>query len=130
MRLTQVLVNLIKNSMKFCKKGSSLVVLSAFNPHSNFLSVAVLDTGRGIDAKEKKKLFHLFGKLESTADINVEGSGMGLVICKRLVKANHGDIEIDSEGKDLGCTVRFTMQMIVPEEKDIQMLIDEACDNS
>ena len=130
MRLTQVLVNLIKNSMKFCKKGSRLVVLSAFNPHSNFLSVAVLDTGRGIDATEKKKLFHLFGKLESTADINVEGSGMGLVICRRLVKANHGDIEIDSEGKGLGCTVRFTMQMLVPEEQEIQMLLDNACDNS
>ena len=49
-----------------------------------------MDTGRGIEDKEKNKLFHLFGKLESTADVNVEGSGLGLVICKKLVKANEG----------------------------------------
>ena len=90
MRLTQVLINLVKNSIKFCqrKNGSKIVVLSAFNQHTSMLTVAVIDTGRGIDANEKKKLFHLFGKLESTADVNVEGSGMGLVLCKRLISVN------------------------------------------
>ena len=90
MRLTQVLINLVKNSMKFCQKkqGSKIVVFSAFNPHVSLLTVAVIDTGRGIDANEKKKLFHLFGKLESTEDVNIEGSGMGLVLCKRLIQAN------------------------------------------
>ena len=88
MRLTQVLINLIKNSIKFCNNGGTIVVISAFNPHNNIMTVSVLDTGKGIDETDKTKLFHLFGKLESTADINVEGSGMGLVICKRLVKAN------------------------------------------
>lgn len=52
------------------------------------MAVSVIDTGRGIEPAEKKKLFQLFGKLESTADVNVEGSGMGLVICKRLINAN------------------------------------------
>ena len=115
MRLTQVLINLIKNSIKFCSNGDTIVVISAFNPHNNIMTVSVLDTGKGIDETDKTKLFHLFGKLESTADINVEGSGMGLVICKRLVIANQGDIEIDSEGRGKGCTVRFTMQMHVPD---------------
>ena len=63
-------------------------MFSAFNPHVSLLTVAVIDTGRGIDANEKKKLFHLFGKLESTEDVNIEGSGMGLVLCKRLIQAN------------------------------------------
>jgi len=87
MRLTQVLVNLIKNSMKFSSKGSVLV-LSAFNYRKNVLTVSVIDTGRGILEKDKKKLFHLFGKLERTLEINQEGSGLGLVICKRLIEAN------------------------------------------
>ena len=130
MRLTQVLVNLIKNSIKFCTKGSQLVVLSAFNYHSSIMTVAVIDTGRGIDAKENKKLFHLFGKLESTADVNVEGSGMGLVICKKLINVNHGEIEIDSEGNGLGCTVRFTMRMTIPEPAEIQNMIDNMSENS
>ena len=94
------------------------------------MSVAVIDTGRGIDANENKKLFHLFGKLESTADVNVEGVGMGLVICKRLTNVNKGEIEIDSEGKGMGCTVRFTMQMHIPEQEEIQVLLDDMIDNS
>ena len=130
MRLTQVLVNLIKNSIKFCTKGSQLVVLSGFNPHMNIMTVAVIDTGRGIDANENKKLFHLFGKLESTADVNVEGSGMGLVICKKLINVNNGEIEIDSEGKGLGCTVRFTMRMQIPEQAEISNLQDNMSESS
>ena len=69
MRFTQVLINLIKNSMKFCtKRGDSIHVISAFD-HST-MTVAVIDTGKGIQPHEKKKLFHLFGKLKSTADVN------------------------------------------------------------
>ena len=87
MRFTQVLINLIKNSMKFCMHGS-VNIFSSFDEQSNMMAVSVIDTGRGIEPAEKKKLFQLFGKLESTADVNVEGSGMGLVICKRLINAN------------------------------------------
>ena len=49
MRLTQVLINLIKNSIKFCNNGGTIVVISAFNPHNNIMTVSVLDTGKGID---------------------------------------------------------------------------------
>ena len=105
--------------MKFCEKGR-ISVYSAYDTVSNIMSVSVIDTGRGIQADEKKKLFHLFGKLESTAEVNAEGSGMGLLICKRLVNANKGEIEIHSDGKDMGCTVRFTMQMMIPSEDEIE----------
>lgn len=54
------------------------------------MTVAVIDTGLGIHAKEKKNLFHLFGMLKSTADLNAEGTGLGLFICKRLIHANKG----------------------------------------
>ena len=119
MRFTQVLINLIKNSMKFCtKRGDSIHVISAFEHDT--MTVAVIDTGKGIQAHEKKKLFHLFGKLKSTADVNQQGSGMGLLICKRLVEANHGTIEIHSDGKDKGCTIRFTMRMHEPTTEQIE----------
>ena len=55
---------------------------------------------------------------------------MGLVICRRLIKANEGDIEIDSEGKDMGCTVRFTMKMSVPQENEIGLIQEEQRDNN
>ena len=97
--------------MKFCAKGNVTLYSTFGGAKNDVMTVAVIDTGRGIAADEKKKLFHLFGKLESTADVNHEGSGMGLLICKKLVQANEGIIEIHSEGKDMGCTVRFTMKM-------------------
>ena len=49
--------------------------------------------------------------LDRTAPLNLEGSGMGLMISKRLVIANGGGISIDSAGENQGCTVLFTMKM-------------------
>ena len=65
-RLTQVLINLCKNSLKFSPKGH-IAVLSSFDPAENMLSVAVLDDGKGIKKEERHKLFTKFGKLERTA---------------------------------------------------------------
>ena len=75
------------------------------------LSVAVLDDGKGIKKEERHKLFTKFGKLERTAAYNLEGSGMGLMISKRLVMANGGGISIDSAGANQGCIVLFKMRM-------------------
>ena len=55
---------------------------------------------------------------------------MGLVICKRLIEANEGTIEIDSEGKDMGCTVKFTMKMSVPPENEIGLIQEGQRDNN
>jgi len=58
----------------------------------------------------------MFGTLERTADLNMEGIGMGLVICKRLVEANQGRIYIHSEGANQGTAVKFNMKMRVPND--------------
>ena len=52
-----------------------------------------------------------FEKLKRTEDINVEGIGKGLLICKHQIEANKGSIEIHSDGPDLGTIVRFSMPM-------------------
>ena len=58
-----------------------------------------------------QNLFKQFGKLKRTQHINSEGIGMGLLICKRLIEANNGEIEIHSDGPNLGCIVRFTAKV-------------------
>jgi hypothetical protein len=80
--------------------------------------VVVFDTGKGIKADEIKTLFTRFGKLERTANLNSDGIGLGLVISKRLVEANGGSIEIQSEGENMGSTFRFHMKMRLPLPSD------------
>ena len=57
------------------------------------------------------KLFKMFGKLRRTAEINNEGIGLGLMICENLVKMNHGNITVHSEGEEKGSVFTFTMKM-------------------
>lgn len=57
--------------------------------------VSVSDTGIGIKEEDRKKLFCLFGKLETTAGINTSGIGLGLSICKKIVEVFDGGIYLD-----------------------------------
>ena len=89
LRLQQILINLVKNALKFTVSGS-VRVLMAFDTSEQMLNVHIVDTGKGIREEDMCKLFLLFGKLQSTASMNSEGIGMGLMICKNLVNINGG----------------------------------------
>ena len=73
--------------------------------------VHVADNGKGIGRDEISKLFSMFGKLKRTAQMNHEGIGMGLMICKELVALNEGTIKVHSDGEDKGSVFSFTMKM-------------------
>ena len=74
-----------KNALKFSYR-QEVKIKACFSPYRQLLIVHVTDTGRGIEKGEMHKLFSLFGKLEVQGDseneINSEGIGMGLFICK------------------------------------------------
>jgi signal transduction histidine kinase len=80
LRLQQILINLIKNALKFCLRGK-VNILMTFDAPQEMLKVDVVDNGKGIKHEEMSKLFSLFGKLRRTAELNSEGIGMGLMIC-------------------------------------------------
>ena len=96
-------------------------VFSSYDTEEQLLRVAVIDNGCGIQAKDMQNLFKHFGKLKRTEHINKEGIGMGLLICKRLIEANSGEIEIHSDGPNMGCIVRFTLPMIIPTAEDLKL---------
>ena len=83
----------------------------AYDASNEMLKVGVADEGKGIKADEMNKLFSLFGKLRRTAEMNSEGIGMGLMICKNLVKMNNGTISAFSQGENKGSIFSFTMKM-------------------
>ena len=69
-----------------------------YEKQTSLLWTMVSDTGIGISKFDLTKLFSKFGKLQRTADMNSEGIGLGLLICKQLVEQNGGTIKATSDG--------------------------------
>jgi PAS domain S-box-containing protein len=93
LRLRQVLVNLLSNAIKYNRPGGQLRLEAM--PMGRELLFVVSDTGKGMNAEQLAHLFEPFNRLgaERTA---VEGTGIGLVIVRRLVELMHGRIEVSS----------------------------------
>jgi signal transduction histidine kinase len=113
-RLRQVFVNLLSNALKFTPKGGS-VWLQAEQFRENgerFLEVSVVDTGRGMDAEDQKRLFQKFAQGKNTRDrvAGHHGTGLGLVIVKSIVEAHGGKVGVKSQlGK--GTQFQFSVRM-------------------
>jgi signal transduction histidine kinase len=74
--------------------------------------ITVLDTGTGISKKDQKKLFKMFGCLQSTQQMNTQGIGLGLFICKQIVEQFEGDIFVKSQE---GVGTRFTYSFLLDQ---------------
>lgn len=98
-RLRQVLSNLVSNAIKFTEKGSVSIQISKRSEtrtHSELL-FAVRDTGMGIAPDKAEKLFQPFSQADTSTTRNFGGTGLGLVICKRIVELMSGKIGLKSE---------------------------------
>jgi signal transduction histidine kinase len=104
-RIAQVLLNLIGNAIKFTDAGEIGIAVAAAD---GAFEVAVSDTGPGIPAAERQRIFEEFHQVDGTATRKKPGSGLGLAIAKRIVELHGGRIWVDSEvGR--GSTFRFTL---------------------
>jgi signal transduction histidine kinase len=93
-RLTQILLNLISNAIKYNRAGGSVVV-QARAKTADGLCIDVIDTGRGMTRAELRRLFVPFERL-GAARRGIEGNGLGLVVSKALAEAMGGGIEVAS----------------------------------
>jgi len=120
-RLRQVILNLVGNAIKFTEKGevclevtgTTLTPLVDAEPDTRDtweISFAVRDTGIGIPHEKMDLLFKIFSQVDSTASRSQGGTGLGLVICERLVQLMGGAISVTSEvGR--GSTFLFTIRV-------------------
>jgi signal transduction histidine kinase/ligand-binding sensor domain-containing protein/DNA-binding response OmpR family regulator len=99
LRLRQILINMVGNAVKFTHRGEVFVKIAAGDVSGDklYLRFEIRDTGIGIPKEQQNNLFKAFNQLDSTVTRKYGGSGLGLVICERLVKLMGGQIKVESE---------------------------------
>ncbi len=109
-RLSQVVMNLVGNAIKFTDSGS--VTIRARAAAGTF-TIAILDTGPGIAKSDQQRIFEMFQQADSSSTRKKGGTGLGLAISKRIVEMHGGNIWVESaEGK--GSTFSFTVPLSGP----------------
>jgi len=111
-RLTQVLLNLVGNAIKFTDTGEVRVSAKAVNGHFN---VSVTDTGPGIPVDQRTRIFEQFHQVDSSNTKAKGGTGLGLAIAKQIIEMHGGRIWVESTlGKG------STFQMELPTRAEFQ----------
>jgi signal transduction histidine kinase/CheY-like chemotaxis protein len=111
-RIRQVLTNLLGNAIKFTNAGSVGVRVSLSDRLQNdyILRVQIEDTGIGIPDDRLDRLFQSFSQVDSSTTRRFGGTGLGLVICRRLVELMGGEIGVHSQ-QGHGTTFWFTLKL-------------------
>ncbi|MCO5213444.1 MAG: response regulator [Caldilinea sp.] len=95
-RLKQMLVNLLGNAVKFTPARGMIGIDVTYDAAHGTVEFAVWDNGIGISPRGQRRLFQPFVQIESGLDRRFEGSGLGLVLVKRLAELHGGDISLES----------------------------------
>ena len=96
-KLRQVLINLLSNANKFTHNGQiTLIVENETYQEKEHTYIAVMDTGIGITPENQEKLFTEFSQVDDSSTREFDGTGLGLVICKRLLSLMDGKIILES----------------------------------
>lgn len=135
-RISQVLINLINNAIKYTPVGGHIDVIVKEDCNNNIgdnihnYIIIVKDNGRGIDEKDMPSLFDLYTRGAYDNDISVEGTGLGLSISKQIIELMNGTIDVDSklcEGTTF--TVKLPLQYVVRTQAD-KNVTDNVTDNN
>jgi signal transduction histidine kinase len=115
-RLTQVLINLVGNAIKFTDAGEVAINAEA---HNGSFYVSVRDTGPGISAADQAKLFQEFQQADNAITRKKGGTGLGLAISKRIIEMHGGRIWVESQPGQ-GSTFTFTLPVVVEQQVNVE----------
>jgi signal transduction histidine kinase/CheY-like chemotaxis protein len=95
LRLSQILINLTNNAIKFTERGKVSIKIDLLD--TNSVRISVIDTGIGLSEEQQQKLFQSFSQADGSTTRRYGGTGLGLSISKQLVDLMHGKIWVESE---------------------------------
>lgn len=102
-KIKQVFLNLLSNAIKYNREGGEITLSAQKKP--DHLALSFTDTGEGISPENLERLFEKFFRVPGTEKL-AQGSGLGLSICQRIVKAHGGNLEVKSQ---VGAGTTFTL---------------------
>ena len=118
-RISQIIINLMTNAIKFTEKGRvTLTVSRTVHDYGINLMVSVADTGIGITEENIERLFTSFRQVDTKKNRSVEGTGLGLAISKRLIEQMGGFISVKSE-YGVGSEFRFVIPLSVTDSRPL-----------
>jgi GAF domain-containing protein len=112
-RLTQVLLNLVGNAIKFTDKGEVRISATTVN---SYFAIRVTDTGPGIPIEEQKRIFEQFHQIDSSNTKSKGGTGLGLAIAKQIVEMHGGRIWVESTPGE-GATFQMELPILAENRK-------------
>ncbi len=113
-KLHQVIANLVDNAIKYTMKGSVRVMLKK-NDYPSTITIIIQDTGIGLTAEDKRKIFEMFSRGQEGMRVNTKGSGLGLFIAKTIAEAHKGTLRAESAGRNKGSS--FVIELPAEKEK-------------
>lgn len=118
--LRQVLLNLLSNAVKFTPAGG-VVTIAAERRAGGGVAVVVADTGLGIAPEDLPRLFRPFQQADNTRRQNPEGTGLGLVISRRLMEKHGGTLTLESEpGQGTRAIAAFPKEAVIADAKSLR----------
>ena len=118
-RISQILINLLTNAVKYTEKGRVTLSLGCEIKDENVvLNYSVADTGIGIKKEDISKIYDEFHRVDVSRNRNVEGSGLGMAIVQRLLKLMHSELHVESE-YEKGSTFSFSIVQKIVNNKPL-----------
>jgi signal transduction histidine kinase len=105
LRLEELLTNIFENSVKYCQEDCRITIDA--KPTKDFVTISIVDNGIGMTTDEIGRIFDEFYKADS-ARHDIQNTGLGMSICKRIVEKHGGNIWVESPGPGKGTAVFFT----------------------
>jgi signal transduction histidine kinase/CheY-like chemotaxis protein len=119
-RLSQVIINLVSNAVKFTEKDGKIDVFASHIETKNDLAIfkiSVRDSGVGLTPEQQKRIFDAYSQAEASTTRKAGGTGLGLTISSRIIQSMGGKLQVESE-KGKGAVFHFTLALPLAQQKE------------